>query len=70
MESGVAEQLVRTRWGRFELGTGYHGDVWLDLDPLFLRPALLQPHIERLQQAWPAAACPRCASGTPVEKPP
>jgi orotate phosphoribosyltransferase len=39
---------MRPRWGHFELGTGYHGDVWLDLDALFLRPALLQPHIERL----------------------
>jgi orotate phosphoribosyltransferase len=36
--------LARPRRGHFELGTGYHGDVWLDLDALFLRPALLEPH--------------------------
>lgn len=57
---GVVE-LVRARWGHFDLGTGYHGDVWLDLDALFLRPALLQPHIdglaEQLSQHQPEAVC-------------
>jgi orotate phosphoribosyltransferase len=42
--------LARARWGHFELRTGYHGDVWLDLDALFLRPALLQPHIDSLAE--------------------
>ena len=60
MEAGVIE-LVRPRWGHFELGTGYHGDVWLDLDALFLRPALLQPHIdslaEQLREHQPDAVC-------------
>ena len=40
--------LARPRRGHFELGTGYHGDIWLDLDALFLRPARLAPHVERL----------------------
>jgi orotate phosphoribosyltransferase len=40
--------LARPQRGHFDLGTGYHGDVWLDLDALFLRPALLEPHIRRL----------------------
>jgi orotate phosphoribosyltransferase len=40
-------QLARARQGHFDLGTGYHGDVWLDLDALFLRPALL-----RLDVRW------------------
>jgi orotate phosphoribosyltransferase len=57
---GVIE-LVRPRRGHFELGTGYHGDVWLDLDGLFLRPALLRPHIdalaEQLSQHQPEAVC-------------
>jgi orotate phosphoribosyltransferase len=57
---GVIE-LVRPRRGHFELGTGYHGDVWLDLDGLFLRPGLLQPHIdslaEQLRQHQPEAVC-------------
>jgi orotate phosphoribosyltransferase len=49
VEAGVIE-LVRPRRGHFELGTGFHGDVWLDLDALFLRPALLEPHIGELAE--------------------
>jgi orotate phosphoribosyltransferase len=41
-------ELARARYGHFDLGTGYHGDVWLDLDALFLRPALLRPHVRML----------------------
>jgi len=41
-------QLARPRPGHFDLGTGYHGDLWLDLDALFLRPALLRPHVRQL----------------------
>jgi orotate phosphoribosyltransferase len=41
-------QLARARPGHFDLGTGYHGDVWLDTDALFLRPALLRPHVRWL----------------------
>ena len=41
-------RLVRARSGHFDLGTGYHGNVWLDLDALFLRPALLRPHVRWL----------------------
>ncbi len=47
MDSGLAE-LARPRRGHFDLGTGFHGDVWLDLDALFLRPALLRPHVRSL----------------------
>ena len=54
-------QLVRPRTGHFDLGTGYHGDVWLDLDALFLRPARLRPYVEwladRLRQHSPDAVC-------------
>jgi orotate phosphoribosyltransferase len=49
VDSGVMG-LVRPRWGHFELGTGYHGDVWLELDELFLRPARLQPYIDSLAE--------------------
>jgi orotate phosphoribosyltransferase len=60
VESGVIG-LVRPRRGHFELGTGYHGDVWLELDGLFLRPARLQPHIDaladQLNQHQPEAVC-------------
>jgi orotate phosphoribosyltransferase len=41
-------RLARPRRGHFDLGTGYHGDLWLDLDALFLRPALLRPYARRL----------------------
>jgi orotate phosphoribosyltransferase len=47
VDSGVTG-LARPRRGHFDLGTGFHGDVWLDLDALFLRPALLRPHIRSL----------------------
>ena len=54
-------QLVRPRTGHFDLGTGYHGDVWLDLDALFLRPARLRPYVEwlaeRLTEHSPDAVC-------------
>ncbi len=48
---GVESELIclaHPRRGHFELGTGYHGDLWLDLDALFLRPAALRPHVQRL----------------------
>lgn len=41
-------RLARAQSGHFDLGTGYHGDVWLDLDALFLRPALLRPDVRWL----------------------
>jgi orotate phosphoribosyltransferase len=40
--------LALPRRGHFDLGTGYHGDVWLDLDALFLRPARLRPQVRWL----------------------
>jgi orotate phosphoribosyltransferase len=54
-------QFARPRRGHFDLGTGYHGDVWLDLDALFLRPARLRPYVdwlaERLREHSPDAVC-------------
>jgi orotate phosphoribosyltransferase len=41
-------EFARLRRGHFDLGTGFHGDVWLDLDALFLRPALLREHVRWL----------------------
>lgn len=40
--------LAEPRRGHFDLGTGYHGDLWLDLDALFLRPARLRPYVRWL----------------------
>ena len=48
MQPADIVQLARPRPGHFDLGTGYHGDLWLDLDALFLRPALLRPHVRQL----------------------
>ncbi len=54
-------QLARPRSGHFDLGTGYHGDLWLDLDALLLRPALLRAPVrwlaERLREHSAVAAC-------------
>jgi orotate phosphoribosyltransferase len=54
-------QLVQPRRGHFDLGTGYHGDLWLDLDALFLHPSLLRPYVEwlaeRLREHSPDAVC-------------
>lgn len=60
MHDGVI-RLARPRQGHFDLGTGHHGDVLLDLDALFLRPALLRPHVGmlagRLREHQPDAVC-------------
>lgn len=40
--------LASPRSGHFDLATGHHGDLWLDLDGLFLYPAVLRPHVEEL----------------------
>src|SRR6266568_8477238 len=61
VESSEVVQLVRPRAGHFDLGTGYHGDLWLDLDALFLRPSRLRPYVdwlaERLREHSPDAVC-------------
>jgi orotate phosphoribosyltransferase len=40
--------LISAREGHFRLESGYHGVLWLDLDPLFLSPARLQPFVDEL----------------------
>src|SRR5215469_11077420 len=54
-------RLARPRHGHFDLGTGFHGDLWLDLDALFLWPAELRPAAgqlaDHLRQYRPAAVC-------------
>jgi orotate phosphoribosyltransferase len=60
-------QLARPRHGHFDLGTGFHGDLWLDLDALFLWPARLRPAAGRLAgqlgEYEPAAVCGPLAGG-------
>ena len=50
VESSKVVQLVRPRPGHFDLGTGYHGDLWLDLDALFLSPSRLRPYVDWLAE--------------------
>jgi orotate phosphoribosyltransferase len=61
VESSEVIQLARPRSGHFDLGTGYHGDLCLDLDALFLRPSWLQPYVgwlaERVRGHSPDAVC-------------
>src|ERR1700691_1244599 len=60
VESRLIE-LASPRYGHFDLGTGYHGDVWLELDRLFLPPALLRPQVrvlaDRLREHRVDAVC-------------
>jgi orotate phosphoribosyltransferase len=43
--------LVSGRRGHFELESGHHGGLWIDLDPLFVDPARVAPFVERLAGA-------------------
>jgi len=60
-------RLARPSRGHFDLGTGHHGDLWLDLDALFLRPARVRPHARwlagRLAAHRPDAVCGPLAGG-------
>ncbi|MBI2739887.1 MAG: orotate phosphoribosyltransferase [Rhodospirillales bacterium] len=40
--------LLSARRGHFLLESGHHGNLWLDLDALFLRPAALRPFTREL----------------------
>ena len=47
----MQEQLVSmlaVKSGHFALESGHHGNLWLDLEPLFLRPNDLRPFVEEL----------------------
>jgi orotate phosphoribosyltransferase len=48
-DAGLAA-LVRSREGHFRFESGHHGTLWLDLDTLFLRPALVAPYARRLAE--------------------
>jgi orotate phosphoribosyltransferase len=43
--------LVRGRRGHFQLESGHHGDLWLELETLCLRPCEIQPFAVRLAVA-------------------
>jgi orotate phosphoribosyltransferase len=42
--------LLRAKRGHFLLESGHHGDLWLDLETLCLRPRLLEPLIAELAE--------------------
>lgn len=42
--------LLSPRKGHFRLESGYHGGLWLDLDPLLVVPGRIQPCIEALAE--------------------
>lgn len=60
-------RLASPRRGHFDLGTGFHGDLWLDLDALFLWPERLRPGARTLADGLrpyrPAAVCGPLAGG-------
>ena len=41
-------RLLTTRKGHFQLESGHHGDLWLDLDSLFMRPGQVGPFATEL----------------------
>lgn len=46
--SALLDTLLAARRGHFRLESGHHGDLWLDLDGLFARPAALAPLVSEL----------------------
>jgi orotate phosphoribosyltransferase len=51
--STLQEELIRLlsiRKGHFRMESGHHGDLWLDLDLLFLRPTHLTPFVRVLAE--------------------
>jgi orotate phosphoribosyltransferase len=41
-------EMLNVRRGHYRLESGYHGALWLDLDPLFTRPDRIRPHVDAL----------------------
>ena len=47
MEAALLD-LLRVQRGHFQFESGHHGNLWLDLDSLFLRPRLILPFAQEL----------------------
>jgi orotate phosphoribosyltransferase len=60
--SGLLE-LLDGRAGHFQLESGHHGELWLDLDAFLLRPALLLPYVEALARRLAETVRPDAISG-------
>jgi orotate phosphoribosyltransferase len=48
--------LLDGRRGHFELESGHHGALWLELDALFVRPGRLTPFVDELARRLDRAA--------------
>ncbi|MBV8217695.1 MAG: hypothetical protein JO325_04470 [Solirubrobacterales bacterium] len=55
--------LIHGRRGHFQLESGHHGELWLDLDTLFLRPARLVPFVKDLARRIADAVDPDAVCG-------
>lgn len=44
-------KLVEGRRGHFRMESGYHSDLWLDLDALFAEPSRIAPFVDALADA-------------------
>jgi orotate phosphoribosyltransferase len=55
-------ELMAARRGHFLLESGHHGDLWLDVDRLFVNPAALRPLVQELA-ARVAAHSPEALCG-------
>lgn len=60
MRSDLAE-LLRSRRGHFAYESGLHGDLWLELETLFLRPSAVEPLLaelaDRIRPYQPEVVC-------------
>ena len=59
-------RLLPKREGHFVFESGHHGQLWLDLELLFLRPERMQPLAEALAdrlRAYQPSAVRRSADG-------
>ncbi len=59
--------LLSIKRGHFTLESGLHGDIWFDLEPVFIRPHLLKPFADSLGKMLlnhdVSAVCGACTGG-------
>jgi orotate phosphoribosyltransferase len=60
---GSLIDLIDGRRGHFQLESGHHGELWLDLDTLFLNPARLVPFVTDLAEQLADSVCPEAICG-------
>jgi orotate phosphoribosyltransferase len=60
--AGLVE-LLDGRSRHFQLESGHHGELWLDLDAFLLRPALLSPYVEALARRLAETVAPEGICG-------